>query len=1306
MRDQSPPPGPYRPLGVNCPECGTAITGGHDRCPRCALPLRGPVAAELWQLDRALAGLRAQEADLLAKRERLLGLLRAERPGPAGSGPGVRHAEAGSGPGVRHAEAGAGPERAPAEPPRAASPGLPGTPSENAPDPGRPVLSAAAQPSSPMSGRPGVPVPALPRAAAPASPGPSGGVAPRREFSPKAVQNLLLVLGGLLLAVAAIVFTVVSWGQIGIGGRAAILAGITVLTLAAPKLLVKRELTATAETVAVLGVTLILLDGYAARRVGLAGIDGIGGLDYAALLTGLAALFLAGYSRLLPLRLPAPMAVVLAQLPLPLLALGQPAPWITPALAVTAAADAALLVFGRRPGKATPAPEGVEGPVAAPGSGASAVPGGAGGGEPVAVPEGVGLEGPVAGPLRAGARGPVAGPGRVAGVRATAGFCFGLVWTLGVGYGALDSYLRLTAPFGADPLAGALAKGALLVLLAVAGVAVAPRVGVGRLRGLTAGAVLALTIGLATSVWPLLPPNWWIVSHTVAALAVAVAALRLPGLKDPRVRSAGAVSAGTLAAITALPYLPAVIVTLLAPFNRLDRVWTGAYGPAGDWWISPFPEGVAVLGLLTAALAVTARRGPASLWPAALAVGTVTAAVTPAASGWSYTVDLAVLLALAVVSVACLTVARRPRRAWAFTVTAGAVATLAVATALAERTTTYAALAVLLAACGLATFTARVPRAAAAALAMAVLSATGLIWAVTVGTGWLPVLEGLALALAAGALPAGLLALHRWPVPETATESGPGGTAAEPGPGGMATESGPGGTAAEPRPDGAADHGTAGTGAAGGSAAPGGTVGAGTGATGGPVAEHGAAEHGTAGTGVAGGSAAGGGTAGGGVVDPRRGTGLVLGAVLAALALLPMHAALAEILRFYRPLTLPWTALDVPAGRHPLLVVVALLVAAAAVLLSWQVAGGGGAFRAGLAAWPVVVVTLPVSVGLPYGLEVGLFVVGLGPSAWAAARSRTDWALGGAAALWTASTALSWALMSRPATLIVLPVVAAVAAAVAFRGRARAARVAGAGLATALAGGEVLAAGLALEWPVRHAAFGVLAVACLAAAVAGRFRRATPAIGVEAAGYALAAVGLWLGAADLPLAGLACAVVGVLMAGTALRPDRRWAGYVGTGFLLAASWLRLLASDVTVVEAYTVPFSVVLLAFGWWRARGRETSSWVAYGSGLASSLVPSVIALLAGAGWIRPLLLGAVSLAVLLVGARFRLQAPALLGGLTLAVVALHELAPWIAQIVVMVPRWVPMAAGGLLLVVLGATYEARLGDVRRLRAAVSRMR
>ncbi|MFI7053414.1 SCO7613 C-terminal domain-containing membrane protein [Streptosporangium canum] len=1225
-----------------------AIVRAHDRCPHCALPLRGPVAAELWQLDRALAGLRAREAELLVRRGRLLDLLRAERDRPAGSDPGVRPAPAGT-----------GPHPAPAGPPasgQSAAPGQPAAPAAGqpvSPVPARPGSSVPAMPRIPVPGQPGFPVSERPGPLASGQPGPPAA-SPRRDFSPKAVQNLLLVLGGLLLAVAAVVFTVVSWGQIGIGGRAAILAGITVLTFAVPKLLVKRELVATAETIAVLGVALLFLDGYAARRVGLAGADRIAALDYAALLIALIALVVAGYSRLLPLRLPLPVAVVLAQFPLPLLALSETAPWFTAALAATAAADAAFLVFGHGRNK----------PATVPGDGGTAGPVvlGAGGLTGPAVPGGVGTAGLARVPGGAG-------PGRRAGVRVTVGLCFGVVWTLGVGHGSLNSSLGLMDFTRADDLFTASIKGALLIALAVIGVAVAPRTATGRLRALTAGAAFALTAGLAAPVWPLLPAGWWAVPHTVAALAVAVAALRLPGLNDPRVRSAGAASAATLAALTALPFLPAVASALLTPFNRLGSVWSSANGAAGDRWISPFPEGVVVLGLLAVASVAMGRRGHASLRPVALAVGTVAVAVAPVAFGWSRAAGLAVLLALAVTLVACLTLARRPRWAGAFTVAAGPVAALAVATALAERTTTYAALAVLLAACGLAVFTARVPWAAAAALAMAVLSATGLIWAVSVGTGWQPVREGLSLALAIGALPAGLLALRRWSV--AAAVSAPhgvaGGSDAGPVPHGVA-----GGSAAGPVADGPVADGPA------------------VEAVDGPAVEKAAVD----------------GAAVEGADDPRRVTGLVLGAVLAALALLPVHAALAEILGFYRPLALPWTPLPVSGGRHPLLIVITTLVAVAAVLLSWQVAGRGGVLRAGVAAWPVALTALPVSVGLPYGLEVGLFVAGLGPSAWMAARSRTDWAWGGVAALWTASIALSWALMSRPATLVVLPVTAVIAGLTAFYGRAKAVRIAGAALATSLAGGEALAAGMALEWPARHAAFGVLAVACLAAAVAGRFRTAVFAIGAETAGYALAAVGLSLGAADLPLAALACAVAGVLMAGTALRPDRRWAGYVGTGFLLVASWLRLLASDITVVEAYTVPFSLVLLAFGWWRARSRETSSWVAYGSGLASSLLPSMIAMLAGAGWVRPLLLGAVSLTVLLAGARLRLQAPALLGGLTLAAVALHELAPWIAQVVVLVPRWVPMAAGGLLLVVVGATYEARLGDVRRLRAAVGRMR
>ncbi|WP_440103465.1 SCO7613 C-terminal domain-containing membrane protein [Streptosporangium sp. H16] len=1172
MHDENPASSPRSSSPVGCPECSDPLAGTHERCPRCALPLRGPVAAELWRLDGALAGLRAREAELLIRRGHLLGLLRQERAGqePAERERAERERAGQEGTGQEPAgreQAGkepAGQERAGQERAHLTG-GRPAGPPETVPEP---------------AGRPK----AVPE--------------PGKDFSPRAVQNLLLGLGGLLLAVAAVVFTVVSWGSMGLGGRAAILVAVTGLTFAAPALLVRRGLVTTAETIAMLGAALLFLDGYAARRTGLAGADGMAVLHYAALLFALVALAMVGYSRLLPLRLPLPLAIVLAQFPLPLLALGETTPWITAALAATAAADAVFLVFPVFPAF-----------LAFHVAGRTSAPGGRG-------------------PLR------------------TVAVCFGVVWGLGVCHGLLESFPKKTPGTfpGSGPAAGSLGDALLLVTLAVIGLAVARRTrNTDRLWVVTGVSALTLTAGLAAPAWPL-PLTWWAVPYTVAALVTVAVMLYAPGLDEPRIRSSGAVSAGVLAVLTALPFANDVIFTLVAPFNRLGDVWSGSPGFADARLIAPFPQFPVVSGLLAVASALAAARGRASMGFAALAAGTLAVAVAPVAFGWGHGVDLVVLSALAVVLVTGMTLAGRPRWAGALSIAAGAVSAVATATALAERSSTYATLGVLLVAWGAAAFVARVREAAAVSLVAGVLSATGLMWAVSTGTRWLPAGDGLSLSLAAGAVLAALVALR-------------------------------GGSPARPSPEGA----------------PGETEGA--------PGENG---------------------------DLRRSAGLVLSVVLAVLAVVSAHAAVTAILGFHRPLVRPWTAATGPAGGHPPLAVVVGLVAAAAVLVSWQVARRRGATRAALLAWPAVVVALPVSVALPYGVELGLFVAGTVPTAWMAARSRANAVFGGVAALWTAFVAISWALMSEPATLLVLPAVAMIAVAVVLgdqararargRGRAgagaavafgeRAVAPVAAGLAALLAGGEALAAGLALDWPVRHAAFGPLVVACAAAAVAGRFRRATFAVCVEAAGYVLAGAGLPLASADLPPASLACAVTGVLMAGTALRPDRRWAGYVGTGFLLLASWLRLLASDISVIEAYTVPFSLVLLAFGWWRARGGETSSWVAYGPGLVSSLVPSMFALLTGSGWLRPLLLGVVSLAVLLAGARFRLQAPAVLGGLTLAVVALHELAPWIAEVVVLVPRWVPMALGGVLLVVVGATYEARLRDVRRLRGAVGRMR
>lgn len=53
----------------------------------------------------------------------------------------------------------------------------------------------------------------------------------------------------------------------------------------------------------------------------------------------------------------------------------------------------------------------------------------------------------------------------------------------------------------------------------------------------------------------------------------------------------------------------------------------------------------------------------------------------------------------------------------------------------------------------------------------------------------------------------------------------------------------------------------------------------------------------------------------------------------------------------------------------------------------------------------------------------------------------------------------------------------------------------------------------------------------------------------------------------------------------------------------------------------------------------------------------------------------------------------------------ALHESAPHVAQVLDVVPRWAFPALAVLLLAV-GATYEQRLRDARRMRESLGRMR
>ncbi|MFG2192241.1 SCO7613 C-terminal domain-containing membrane protein [Streptomyces sp. NPDC048639] len=399
---------------------------------------------------------------------------------------------------------------------------------------------------------------------------------------------------------------------------------------------------------------------------------------------------------------------------------------------------------------------------------------------------------------------------------------------------------------------------------------------------------------------------------------------------------------------------------------------------------------------------------------------------------------------------------------------------------------------------------------------------------------------------------------------------------------------------------------------------------------------------------------------------------------------------------------------------------------------------------AAVVAWCSVGVVLPVTLDLPHPVAVALLVAQVAvllvasvtlasahavpapsadsvpssatgapqapgsPPAAPAVRARTEAASLTAllCAVATTLTAAFWSLAEQSVTLGALSgllVVHAAASAAAGHVRQRATAAVASLCALALTVAVCAAAGL----PPHRTAFAVLAVAAAASFVAARLRALPAGLAVECAGYAALLLAICLAARDLPVLASVLALAGVVASGTALRGDRRAAGHAAAALFVMAAWARLAASGVSAPEAYTLPVTAAALFVGVRRHRQDPTvSSWAAYGPGLGATFLPSLMAAWDDTHWTRPLLLGLGALAVTLFGARQRLRAPLLLGGTVLALIALHELAPYLVQVVDTLPRWLPPALAGLLLLATGATYEHRLRDARKLRDALGRMR
>ncbi|MFF7450896.1 MULTISPECIES: SCO7613 C-terminal domain-containing membrane protein [unclassified Streptomyces] len=344
-------------------------------------------------------------------------------------------------------------------------------------------------------------------------------------------------------------------------------------------------------------------------------------------------------------------------------------------------------------------------------------------------------------------------------------------------------------------------------------------------------------------------------------------------------------------------------------------------------------------------------------------------------------------------------------------------------------------------------------------------------------------------------------------------------------------------------------------------------------------------------------------------------------------------------------------------------------------------------------AWAAVL-TLPAVLEIPY--ITGLLVLGaLTAVALASPYGQPTVTI---LALVTSTDLAFTSLASRTATLTALFALSAFFAAVSWR-FTRVTAPAALSYATALA----CATGAAAGWSPQHTALLVLVVPVAAALIAPRVNERVP---LEVAGAAAGLLAIGLAATDLPTLALVLALCGVITAGTALRPDRRTVASASAVLFVLATWVRLAAWEVTIPEAYTVPVTVPALVIGFLRLRREpRTSSWTAYGPGLAATLLPSLAAAWSDPHWTRPLLLGLAALSLTLLGAGYSLQAPLVLGGSVLVLDALHELAPYLVQVTDALPRWVLPALAGLLLLALGATYEQRIRDVRRMRNVLGKM-
>ncbi|CAN5157440.1 hypothetical protein BH09ACT2_BH09ACT2_01850 [soil metagenome] len=221
---------------ARCPACFSPLVDG--ACRDCRLDLSHPAAAELATLSQ-------QSAELLDRRLEVIGRIRYD-----------------TGRAIVALEAQREAQRAASMRARDDAPVL----SAAATDSFGALISTPLAPAARAGGTPADvrrtprPEPSAPEGAHPQTTDPRAP-APRRS----SVQVILLIVGISLLSVAAIFFLVYAFINFGILGRSLVIAGVTIASFVVASTLRRRSLASTAEGIAVLAVVLVYLDAFAIR---------------------------------------------------------------------------------------------------------------------------------------------------------------------------------------------------------------------------------------------------------------------------------------------------------------------------------------------------------------------------------------------------------------------------------------------------------------------------------------------------------------------------------------------------------------------------------------------------------------------------------------------------------------------------------------------------------------------------------------------------------------------------------------------------------------------------------------------------------------------------------------------------------------------------------------------------------------------------------------------------------------------------------------------------------------------------------